>query len=363
MLYTTHHYSNNFCKDLRAACLKDIETGLSFNLVALPGAGITFFLKSLSQSDSENYIFINSYEMAQFSRDTFYSQIASKIGVKSQSKSLEDISRKLVEKSNELGRLILVFNRIDRLNEIIDQNFFDNLRFLRDINRNKINMIFVSSTPIIETYGHQIKDLLSLITKTEYFKGYTSKDIKEVYTSIDNQKIDNRALKMSGGHLLLLQVLMRCQNLDRPLSDPMVELVVKDLCNNLTVRHKKILSGNRTRYNLPNDDYLFNQGFLKVQKNNEIIIFSPLLEEYINSQNKQHLPVKEKRLLKILMQNKDKIVLKDTICDYVWSENNGIASDWALNSLIYRLRKHAAFDNSNYTIESRKGEGYILYHN
>ena len=362
MLYTSHHYSDDFCKDLSNQCHDDIDSGISINLVAMPGAGVTFFLRSLSQKDSRNYLFINSFEMAEFSREAFYAQFAQKLNLKKDNASLSDISQAMVEKSNQTGRLIIVFNRLDRLEDILDQNLFDNLRFLRDSNRNKITMILVSSHPLIETHGHKIKDILSLVTKTNYFTGYTENDLSEVYRSIDKQKIDPRALHLAGGHLLLLQVLMRCQNLNRPLSDPMVNLVVKDLYNGLSAKNKKILNSVLSRNNTDQANELLSLGYIRKQ-NNKYETFSPLLEEYIHSLGKQHLPIKEKRLLKILLQNKGRIVLKETICDYVWSEKDGIISDWALNALIYRLRKHSAFDSQNYTIESRKGEGYILHEN
>lgn len=300
--------------------------------------------------------------MAEFSRKEFYDQISQKLGISKAGSSLNEISQAMIKKSNQIGRLVIVFNRLDRLEEILDQNFFDNLRFLRDSNRNKINMIFVSSHPLIETHGHQIKDILSLIAKTEYFTGYEDQDLIEVYKSIDKQKIDQRALRLAGGHLLLLQVLMRCQNLNRPLSDPMVKLVVKDLHNSLTPKDKKTLVSILAKNNPSSIHNLINMGYLK-KSSDGYIPFSPLLQEYVNSLGKQHLPIKEKRLLKILTQNKGKVVPKETICDYVWSEKDGIISDWALNALIYRLRKHSAFDSQNQTIESRKGEGYILFEN
>jgi hypothetical protein len=346
---------------MRKSCQSDIDTKTSINLTAMPGAGVTFFLRTLAQNNPHNFIFINSYEMQEFTRESFYGQLGTKLGLQpDNSSSLEQISLALSLKAQNAENLIIVCNRLDRLSAILDQNFFDNLRFLRDASRNKISMIFVSSQPLIEVAGHNIKEFASLVSKTTYFSGYSDNDLLEIFASSDIPDVDSKALSLAGGHHLLLQVLLRCQNLDNPLSDPMVELVIKDLYLGLSVKRRKILETSIIKGSKPIDQYLIDAGYIR-DNIGHYEAFTPLLADYVKSLGKQYLPLKEKRLFKILLLHKGMITTKETICDSVWRENDGIVSDWALNALVYRLRRHSAFDSQRYSIESRKGEGYILF--
>ncbi len=72
------------------------------------------------------------------------------------------------------------------------------------------------------------------------------------------------------------------------------------------------------------------------------------------------LPVKEAKLFKLLRQNAGKVVSKDEIFSEVWPEGDNGATDWALDALIYRLRKHPFMQSHHYIIESHKKVGYTL---
>ena len=356
MLYSKHHYSDNFCKSSLNDCNKSIKTQTSFNLVAMPGVGVTFFLNALSQNKPDDFLFINSYEMHDFSKSAFYEQLSIKLGIESSEPfSLQKISIALNQRAKCLDRLVLVFNRLDRLAEILDQNFYDNMRFLRDSFRDKIVMIFVSSRPMFELSSAGVKDALSLVTKTVYFPGYSDEDLIEISRSSSSAKIDKRALAFAGGHHALLQVLLRCQNLDNPLPDPMVEMLIKDIYFGLDINRRKQLEAFVMRGIEPKDSLLTGLGYIKND-----LTFSPLLSIYIKSTGKSHLPIKEKQLMKILNLHKGRVVSKEELFDYIWPEKGGIVSEWALNALIYRLRRHAAFDKERYVIESRKKDGYML---
>ena len=198
MLYSKHHYSDNFCESTIIYCNENIRTQTSFNLVAMPGVGITFFLNALSQNHPNNFIFINSYEMHDFSKSAFYDQLSLKLGIEtSEAFSLQKISTALNQRAEGVDRLVLIFNRLDRLTEILDQNFYDNMRFLRDSFRDKIVMIFVSSQPMFELSTSGFKDVLSLVTKTTFFPSYTDDELIEISSPI---KLDPKALRFAGTH-------------------------------------------------------------------------------------------------------------------------------------------------------------------
>ena len=61
------------------------------------------------------------------------------------------------------------------------------------------------------------------------------------------------------------------------------------------------------------------------------------------------------------------VVSKDEIFAQVWPEKSedvtgksDLPTDWALDALIYRLRKHPFMKANNYIIESQKKVGYTL---
>lgn len=359
MSYSDRHFSDNFCRSCIAACRQNIESATSFNLVAMSGVGVTFFVRALAQDKPGEFVFVNSYELHDFSKQALYEQLGQKLGLAGdEAKSLQAIHLALADRAANNERVVLVFNRLDRLSAELDQNFYDNLRYLRDSYRGKIVMIFVTSRPILELSAPNIKDFFSLVNQVTYFGGYSPEDLSEIAQATGGESVDPRAIDLSGGHHALMLVLSRCQNLNNPLSDPMVELLIKDLYFGLDVKRRKQLDGAVKRKNPVKDDFLNGVGFVKPV---EPMTFTPLLAEYILQQGKQHLPVKEKRLLRLLILHKGKLVTKEEIADYVWREANGVVSDWALNALIYRLRRHPTFDNQRYTIESRKKDGYILF--
>ena len=72
---------------------------------------------------------------------------------------------------------------------------------------------------------------------------------------------------------------------------------------------------------------------------------------------------KELNSFKLLRQNMGRTVSKDEIFNVVWDPPAGGpegATDWALDALIYRLRKHPFMKANNFVIESHKKVGYTL---
>lgn len=167
-------------------------------------------------------------------------------------------------------------------------------------------------------------------------------------------------MKLSGGHHSLLQNLIRCQSLDNPLGDPMVNLMIKELYGSLNYKRQKeleaIVAGKNTKQV---DNYLVDIGLVGTDKSS-YHLFTPVLQNFIVKNSKTKLPSKERRLFTLLKKNVGKVVPKDEIIEYVWGKDWEDVSDWALNSLVYRLRKNKTFQDSGYSIESHKSDGYSL---
>jgi two-component system phosphate regulon response regulator PhoB/two-component system alkaline phosphatase synthesis response regulator PhoP len=71
----------------------------------------------------------------------------------------------------------------------------------------------------------------------------------------------------------------------------------------------------------------------------------------------------EFRLLRLLLQNKDRVVERDEVVGAVWQENTSIAgvSEQAIDQLVFRLRKKIEADpNHPELIQTIKGRGIKL---
>ncbi len=364
MLYDYTNFTKDFCKHSTSESLKNIQDAQSFNLVAISGVGITYFLKYLESKSRDRFILVNTYEMPEFSKDALYQQLVIKLGglpAKDLQENIQIAKKRINELlSTQKNKLVIVFNRTDRLSRIIDQSLFDNLRFLRDQDRSRVVMIFVSSLPLMEKSTREVKDILTLFSKTVFFRPYDEAGLKEILSLNSSSPIIQSAITLSGGHHNLYNVLIRCQNLDNALSDSMVELLIKDMYFSLDRKRRDELEKVAKRRKITEDEFLIGTGFVK-RVSNHMETFTPLLSEYIKEETDTILPVMEQRLFDVLCSHKGDLVDKETIFDQVWKEQDGIASEWSLNSLIYRLRNHAGFDKNRFVIKSAKKIGYILY--
>ncbi len=364
MLYTDHTFSKNFCHELVGDCLKSIADGQSFNLVAMPGVGVTFLVRQLEHSSPDTFVSLNSFELHDFTKTALYNQLARKLGL--ESASAEQVDLHAIGESLKARaanhKTVLIINRFDRLGPILDLGFYDNLHFLRDIADGKLVFILISAEPLAESSGQGMQELLGLIDTTHYFTGYSPDNLREILISngVMPADIEPTALQLAGGHHALVQLLLRCQNLDNALSDPMPELIVRDLYLGLSPKRRNNLNAIAAGRKVHIDPFLQNVGYV-VNRDNQPAIFTPLLAEYALREQRNHLPLRERRLLGLLKRNAGRLVSKQEILDTVWRESNGIASDWTLNALVYRLRRHPAFDTQRYTIESHKKQGYILH--
>ncbi len=359
MLYPDHAFSEQFCNDLLVACEDAIDSRQSFNLVAIPGVGVTFFVKYLERRLSARFVYINPYEMHEFSKQAVYAQLAKKLGMDEPgSASVDDIRRALLELSQSASSVVILFNRFDRVSGVVDERFYDVLRHLRDANRSKIVIGFVTGVPLIND-ARLARSLMGLVTRTVYFSGYGDTDMQQILAGSGARAATDQELRLAGGHHVLLQVLMGCQDMENALSDPMVELVIKDMLASLPQNYRRHVERLALKGAGSDDAFLLGTHFVS-QEAERTILFTPLMEEYIRRSHHVKLPQKEQRLFDVLARHGGRVVNKQEIFDYVWREQNGIASEWALNALVYRLRRHPGFDARRYEIESHKKSGYVL---
>lgn len=349
---------NDFCSDIYNSCEKNIKDSETINLIGLPGVGISFFLRYLSNKSKHYFININTYELPEFTKEELLKQFARKLSPGYEGLDYLTESRsKLEALSVKHEKIVIVINRLDRVSKLINQNLFDNLKFLRDANPGKIVFMLVSSKPITELSPNTSHNTFVMHAKQICFGTYSPPDLKAISRIDGTAKINQKALELSGGHHSLFQTLLRCQSLDNPLSDQMVELVVKELISSQNAKRRDQLQSLALGKNTNNLDYLYDIGLIR-KKSGKTIFFSDLLKLHLEHTGNNTLPSKERKLLRLLTRNLGKVVSKQDIFDYIWGDE--VASEWSLNSLVYRLRRNPGFDSNRYTIKSIKKDGYIL---
>mgnify|MGYP001610990581 CR=1 FL=1 len=351
----------DFCKDKVNEIKQLIDNSCCFTVVGMPGMGISTFLKFLATQTFAYFIHVDLYELTSFDKTEFFKLFADQLKVEPR-----NIKKELFRLTKKHSRVVIIFNRFDQLKESFDENLFMNLRSLREVDKEKIVMIFSANKPLYLWSPSSFKNgNLEMYSKIYFLKPYHK---KELITLIKLYKPDldiggavlEQYIDLSGGHLQLLQLLINCRRSSNYLQDDFVkfqiERIVGILSLNERLQLKKILSKPKT----PEiSELLINYGIIrKVDGNYDF--FSSLLREYLQINNLGRLSRFEMRLFNLLKHSMGKVVTKDEIISQVWQDKSSETTDWALNALIYRLRKNPRFMNSGYNIESYKRIGYFL---
>ena len=363
---------SNFCKNQVAEVKRLIDSSNSFAVVGLPAMGISIFLMYLATRGFAKFVHIDINELPVLDRVGLFRllvrELNGKANLQTEQDLLESCKKGLEKLTREQPKVVIIFNRFDRLKDEFNQNFFANLRSLRDIDKAKIVMIFAANKPLIRQTPEALTGgNLNMFSKTYYLKPYSQEDLgRLIKLNSTNLKMNNekfkRALRLCGGHYQLLQLLLKSDlSIDKFLDDLAIKLQFKELNeyldNNQCKQLQKIALGKKVT-NL--DQYLVDVGYVIKDKNGQYRIFTPLLLEYIKSNLRLKLPVKEAQLFSLLKSHEGRTVSKDEIFATIGPDQEGGASDWALNALVYRLRKNPTFTTKGYLIENHKKIGYTL---
>lgn len=362
----------DYAKEKMADFKNLIEENRSFIVLSMPGVGVSYFLKYLSMQSFAKFFHIDLYSLPALTHDELYKLILTELGVKSTNKSEEQLlvdTKKHLEKlSKENSKIVLIFSRFDQLKKEFYNKFLSNLQSLTSVSEGKIVLIFTSILPINQICNEPLDGgNINFYSEELFFKPYSDADLRKLITlepprPTPKDVLDN-VIKLSGGHNQLLQILRRSQKQQNLLLDQFVKLQLKGLIDYLNYTQRKILQKIALGKKVEEvDEYLLGVGMVKQSTPGgvEFELFTPLLEEYIKQNLPVKLPVKEAKLFKLLKSSIGKIVTKDEIFIEVWGENDENATDWALDALIYRLRKHPFIKSHGYIIESHKKVGYTL---
>lgn len=361
----------DFAKEKLADFKNLISEGQSFVVISMPGVGVSYFLKYLASQDFAIFFHIDLYSLSNLNQYEFYKSLLTELGGKpaklTEQQLLIEIKKNLEAISKKHDKIVLIFSRFDQLKKEFNNDFFSHIQTLSTVSEGKIVLIFTSVKPLIELS----KDLLSggnlnFYSESLYFKPYSEDDLRKLLTiepvrSTPKEELD-RLIQLSGGHNQLLQILRRSQKQQNLLLDQFVKLQMKGLIDYLDYTQRKTLQKIALGKTVEEvDEYLLGVGMVKESTSG---LFTPLLSEYIRLNLPVKLPVKESKLFKLLRKNMNSVVSKEEIFKEVWPAHGGEidenATDWALDALIYRLRKHPFITSHGYIIESHKKVGYTL---
>lgn len=358
----------DFAKDK----LKDFKTlidrGISFVTMSMPGVGASYFLKYLACQDFAHFIHVDLYELSTLTQHEFFKLMLTELGGNPAKKTDDQLLQeaKIILKSllDKQEKIVLIFNRFDQLKKEFTQQFLSQIQSLSAIEPDKIVLIFTATKPLYELApGAMSGGNLNFYSENLYFKPYSIPDLKKLL-SIDPGRLTtqenlDRLLNLCGGHNQLLHIFLSSQK-EQLLLDQFVKLQFKELLDYLDYSQRKqvqrVALGKRVE---EVDEYLLGVGMIKKTESG-FELFTPLLSEYIRTNFPAKLPAKEAKLFKLLRKNIGKVTSKNEIFNEVWGEDNEDATDWALDALIYRLRKHPFITSHGYIIESHKKIGYTL---
>lgn len=356
----------DFAKEKVADFKRLIDSSQSFTVISMPGVGVSYFLKYLSCQDFAHFIHVDLYNLPTLSQHEFFRMLHRDLGGKPSSATDEQIFIDTKEILSKLAlkheKIVIIFSRFDALKKDFDANFLSNLQSLTTLALGKIVLIFTAIKPLDELSPEAVSGgNLPFYSKLVYFKPFSASDLKKLFTLDHTQKAHpnlEKMIKMSGGHNQLLHIFMNSQKANNLLLDKFVTLQLKDLYNYLDYQQKKQVQKIALGKKIEEvDEYLLGVGYATGSSNYNL--FSPVLAQYIKINIPHKLPVKEKALFNLLRKNIGNVVSKDEIFASVWHDSEE-ASDWALDALIYRLRKHPFIQSHGYIIESHKKVGYTL---
>ncbi len=293
--------------------------------------------------------------------------------------------------------VVFLFDRFEEYAQMLDGSFFANLRVLRNRAKYRFSVIISLPRPIEDVVdssiiadfhefiiGHEVylrlKDEAGLEFRTSYLEKVSGKKVDE--------KIKNQILNLTGGHgkltRLCLEAVLATSNEQLATSQKLEEFLLEqksirgglfEIWNFLTPAEKTEIKNKELRIKndffkkieLIKDDELaipLFENFISTikQSSHETISHNPSTNEITKGETSisEQLSSSEFKLLKFLIENKDKICEKEEIINNVWKDSKtqqGV-TDQALDQIVYRLRKKIEEDPNNpIHIQTIKGRG------
>lgn len=292
--------------------------------------------------------------------------------------------------------VILLFDRFDAFLPNLTADFFTNLNVLRSRVKYRFSCVLSLERPIEDLLEPELyKEFYEYLVGNNVYMPLGDKTsdlfrfsyIEKVSGKEMDNKIKEKILSLSGGHGKLSRIsfeaLLAEDSLPTEISEFLLDKQTVKNClleiwDALTpVEQKQLLSGSFT--DITSNSYLELSGLVK-DSAIQILLLNTFMEtlpktaqEKITfdastneiAQGSESLTDKlspsEFKLLRYLIQNKDRVCEKEEIIASVWSDaktQEGV-TDQALDQIIYRLRRKIEEDPNNPAhIQTIKGRGY-----
>ncbi len=306
-----------------------------------------------------------------------------------------DSLRSVIIKLCEAGYLpTIFFIRFDRMEDIMNQEFFANIQGLRDATHQRLAYVFTSFKSLDVLFPDIFnKQALNVFAKNVHLQPAEEKDIEAIYQTYCSRydkeslnKIKKELLGLTDGYVQFLQlglIVLHERNYPEITADELYELLLNDERFSLqseeiweslsTIERdvlRKIVQGKDIiEQDIDEAKYLFETGIVK-KDSTTIKVFSPLFKGYIEILKSQHdvqnkdeteFSKKEHELLNLLLKYKNNVVDRELIIDIVWPEVEPFdVTDWAIDRLVSRLRSKLKTQKSNYRITTVRTRGYKL---
>lgn len=288
----------------------------------------------------------------------------------------------------------LFFTRFDRLRGAVTQEFFNNLRALKDATNGKLSYVFTSYRELdtLVPAVFQRKNL-SLFSNVLYVTPMPAKDsriyiesyIKKYDLSL-KEDIIKEIIFNAGGHVQYLQLSLVIINelykkdmypdgtdlVETILVDERTTLQSEELWDNFTDEEKavlmKVLHGKKiTQEEKERAIYLWNTGCL-VDVKGKTKVFSPLFTAFLAEQDRKakdtsgvEFSKKEHMLFSLLQTKVNDICEREEIVEFVWPEYKEYGvSDWSVDRLVARVRSKLKKQKGKYEIVTVRTRGYKL---
>jgi hypothetical protein len=299
--------------------------------------------------------------------------------------------------------IIFLFDRFDEYIPVVDSEFFANLRVLRNRAKYKFSVVFALSRPLEESLeATLISDFYETMAgKIIYLPLYDKPGVnfrlsylEKITSKKINKQLLEEVLALTGGHSNLMRLCAEALLASEQkfanklilrkflLEQKPVRSALFAIWNSLTPAEQRLISSNLKEQTIDSQEmaYLENVGLIK-NGFLTISLFSDYIKERLSlaKQNESFaineaseilkgetvlsdkLTSLEYRLLKFMLENKDRVLGKEEIINAVWKEAKTTlgVTDQALDQLIFRLRKKIEENpNAPQYIQTVKGRGF-----
>jgi len=292
--------------------------------------------------------------------------------------------------------VVFLFDRFEEYVPMLSSEFFANLRILRNRAKYRFSVVFSLNRPLEDLIEPMLfSDFYEFLAGNIVYLPLFDKPgldfrisyLEKVSGKRINEKLTNKIISLTAGHgkltRLCLETRLATSNWQLAtriglqsflLEQKTIRGSLYEILYSLTPSEQKSLIANQ----LISSGYLQNVGLIENSKisiplfekfitvieqlGNQVISFDPITNEIKKGDSilSDILTSSEFKLLKFLIENKDKIVEREEVINAVWKNSKSTegVTDQALDQLIFRLRKKIEDDPNNPShLQTIKGRG------